>query len=88
MEIQVLDPAAITLFVDNLSAIKLVKNPVFHQCTKHFERHYHYSREKYDEGTIDVLHMNTSEMPVDILTKILGRTKFEICRTRLGVTPI
>ena len=30
MEIQVLGPVAITLFVDNSSAIKLVKNPIFH----------------------------------------------------------
>jgi hypothetical protein len=29
------------IFVDNLSCIKIVKNPVFHNKTKHFELHYH-----------------------------------------------
>jgi transposase InsO family protein len=76
------------IFVDNLSCIKIVKNPVFHNKTKHFELHYHYSREKSEENCISVSHMPTGEQPADILTKPLGRNKFEECRTKIGVFQI
>lgn len=35
-----------TVFVDNQSAIKLVKNPEFHKRTKHIDIRYHYIRQK------------------------------------------
>ncbi len=36
----------IPLYCDNLSAIRLAENPVFHARTKHVEVHYHFIREK------------------------------------------
>lgn len=36
------------LFVDNQSAIQLVKNPVYHKRTKHIDIHYHFIPEKVD----------------------------------------
>lgn len=33
----------ITLFIDNEGVIKLARNPVFHEQTKHVNVHYHYT---------------------------------------------
>jgi len=35
----------VRIFCDNLSSIRLAKNPIFHARTKHIEVHYHYIRE-------------------------------------------
>jgi hypothetical protein len=36
---------AIPLFCDNMSAISMARNPVFHQTTRHINRKYHFIRE-------------------------------------------
>ena len=36
---------ATTLFCDNMSAISMAKNPIFHQRTRHINRKYHFIRE-------------------------------------------
>jgi hypothetical protein len=38
------DPLVADLHVDNKSAIQLIKNPVFHDRSKHIEVRYHYIR--------------------------------------------
>lgn len=88
LELQLINDVPTTIFVENQSTIRLVRNPVFHQRIKHFELHYHYSREQWKAGTIDVSYLPTTEMPADILTKVLGRTKFELCRSRLKLLPL
>ncbi|KAA3471521.1 Copia protein [Gossypium australe] len=37
---------ATPLFCDNMSAMRLAENPIFHARTKHVEVHYHFIREK------------------------------------------
>ncbi|KMQ88773.1 integrase core domain protein [Lasius niger] len=44
----------ISLFIDNQSAIKLIRNAEFHKRTKHVDIRYHYIREKLTCGDIDV----------------------------------
>ena len=51
-ELQIGDKAPTLIFCDNLSSIRLVKNPVMHQQTKHIELEHHYIWEKYEDGTI------------------------------------
>ena len=48
------DGGAPELRVDNRSAIALVKNPVFHDRSKHIEIRYHYIRQCVDKGDIDI----------------------------------
>jgi hypothetical protein len=36
---------ATPLFCDNMSAISMARNPVFHQTTRHINRKYHFIRE-------------------------------------------
>jgi hypothetical protein len=45
------------IFCNNLSSVKLVRNPVMHSQTKYFAIHHHYVREKYKDGTVQVVHV-------------------------------
>ncbi|KAL7304754.1 hypothetical protein TKK_0002986 [Trichogramma kaykai] len=65
------------LHVDNMSAIQLTKNPVFHKQTKHIETKYHFIREKFAEKTIDVIHVPSKMQLADILIKALPRPQYE-----------
>ena len=82
-ELKILDDKPTYLYCDNQSSIKLSYNPVFHERSKHFEIDYHYTRQKIENNTIKVEYISTQEQPADILTKPLGRIKFENCRDRL-----
>jgi hypothetical protein len=44
----------IPLLCDNQSAIRLAKNPEFHQRTKHIQIKYHFIREQLKNGIIDL----------------------------------
>ena len=65
-----------TLFVDNQSAIQLVKNPVYHKRTKHIDIRYHFIREKIENGDIAVEYVPSEEQKADIFTKALPRERF------------
>jgi len=67
----------ISLYCDNLSAIRLVENPVFHARTKHVEVHYHFIREKVLKEEIELKHVRTENQVADLLTKSLSGSKFE-----------
>jgi hypothetical protein len=82
-ELRILDDKPTYLYCDNQSSIKLSYNPVFHEKSKHFEVDYHFTRQKVENNTIKVEFVPSQEQPADILTKSLGRIKFENCRNRL-----
>nr|GEY18901.1 ribonuclease H-like domain, reverse transcriptase, RNA-dependent DNA polymerase [Tanacetum cinerariifolium] len=75
----------ITLKVDNVSAIALVSNPIFHGKSKHIDIHYHFIRECVENGHINVEHVSRELQRADILTKALPRLKFVTMRQMLGV---
>ena len=67
----------VDLYMDNQSAIRLIKNPEFHQRTKHIDIKFKYVREKYEEGMIDVHFVKSEEQIADIFTKALSSAKFQ-----------
>ena len=76
------------LFGDNQSAIRLVKNPEYHKRTKHIDIQYHFIREKFEHGEIDISYISTDLQLADILTKALPRDKFERFRSQLPMTSL
>lgn len=74
-----------TLLMDSASAIKLTKNPEFHKRSKHIAVKYHFVREKYNEGILNVEHVEGVYQVADIMTKPLARCRYEMMRRLLGV---
>ncbi|XP_062011572.1 uncharacterized protein LOC133728174 [Rosa rugosa] len=57
------------LYSDSQSAIHLAKNPAFHSRTKHIPMKYHYIRELVENEVLQLLKIQGSENPADMLTK-------------------
>jgi hypothetical protein len=73
------------LYVDNLSTIKLIKNPVYHKRSKHVEVRHFFVREKVADGVLNVEHVSGTEQLADILTKPLPRATFVNLRDMLNI---
>ena len=82
-ELRILDAHPTPIYCDNQSSIKLSYNPVFHDKSKHFEIDYHFTRQQVENNTLRVEFISSQEQPADILTKSLGRLKFDKCRNKL-----
>ncbi|GFY85496.1 molybdenum cofactor sulfurase family protein [Actinidia rufa] len=54
---------------DNMSAIAMTKNPVFHARSKHIELQHHFIRDLVNNGEISIEFVNNNDQPADILTK-------------------
>jgi len=57
------------LCLDNVSAIKLAKNPVFHKRTKHVKIKYHWIRQAIKEEEFKIKWVASEDMGADFLTK-------------------
>ncbi|WVZ76264.1 hypothetical protein U9M48_024252 [Paspalum notatum var. saurae] len=61
----------IPLLVDSTSAISVAKNPVLHSRTKHIEVRFHFLRDHYEKGDIDLIYVVSANQLADIFTKPL-----------------
>ena len=61
---------ATRIFVDNKSAISLVKNSVHHERSKHIDTRFHFIREHIKKGDVELV-VKTHEQIADIFTKPL-----------------
>ncbi|KAI5343251.1 hypothetical protein L3X38_011127 [Prunus dulcis] len=62
---------------DNISAISLASNPVFHSRMKHLQIDYHFVRERVIRGDLLVQHVSSADQFADILTKGLSAPLFQ-----------
>ena len=66
---------ASSLFIDNESAVTVSKNPEHHGRMKHLDLRFYWLRDEVAKGRIEIVHLRTSDMPADILTKSLPKPK-------------
>ena len=65
------------IWCDNINALALASNPIFHAHSKHIKVGYHFVREKVAHRDIILEHISTSIQPADIFTK--GHTTDRFC---------
>lgn len=64
----------IELLSDNIFAIQIAANPIFHERTKHIEIKLHFIQEKIQDGTIKTSHVASKDQEANLLTKALNRS--------------
>ncbi|GFQ72694.1 retrovirus-related Pol polyprotein from transposon TNT 1-94 [Trichonephila clavata] len=74
-----------SLQIDNQSAIRLVKNPQFHNRTKHIDIRYKFIREQYESRQLNVINCSSEVQVADILTKPLAKDRFLKLKLMLGM---
>jgi hypothetical protein len=85
-DIHCVQDAATVLKVDNLGAIRLIKNPEFQKRTKHIDVQYHYVRDRYDAGLIIMpKYVSTKSQLADLFTKALPADQFKSLRSQIGI---
>ena len=75
-ELDIIDDSPTTLYCDNQSAIRLVKNEKSAQRTRHMSVRAAYSREQIENGEITVNHVKAEGQLADMLTKPTVASKF------------
>jgi len=73
------------LFVDNASAIKLVRNPEFHKRTKHVDVRYHFIRERVNENQLSIEFIGSEFQAADVFTKPMSRIAFDRLCVLIGM---
>jgi hypothetical protein len=75
----------VSLMCDNISAISVAKNPVFHKKMRHVERRYHFLRDHVEKGDIAMRYIDTKRQLADIFTKPLDSSQFADLQGEIGV---
>ena len=76
------------VYYDGQSAIDLSKNSMYHARTKHIDARYHWIREKVENESFHVKKIHKSENPTDMLTKMIPKDKFELCKELVGMSSL
>lgn len=78
-----------TLWCDNVSALDLASNPIFHARTKNIEVDYHFVRQKVLNQDLMIKYISTIDPLVDLFTKSQPSPRFLSLLTKLmGVPPL
>ena len=74
---------ALTLYLNNQSAIAISRNPEHHGHMKHLDLGHYWLRDVVKAGIINVKYIPTASMPADIMTKTVPKTTVEETRRLL-----
>ena len=77
--------AATTIYCDNMSAIVMAKNHIFHAKSKHIELYYHFIRDLVSKRKVNMEFISTNEQPADFLIKAIIIEKFENFKKQLKI---
>nr|GMD14496.1 Retrovirus-related Pol polyprotein from transposon TNT 1-94 [Ipomoea batatas] len=75
----------IKIYVDNVSAINLAKNPVTHGRSKHIDTRYHFLRDQVEKRIIELVYCKSEDQLADIFTKPLKHEAFDKFKKMIGV---
>ncbi|GAA5828225.1 hypothetical protein JCM5353_003899 [Sporobolomyces roseus] len=70
---------------DNSGSLILASHPTSHSRTKHIDVHYHFTRERVSDGTVELKWVRTDDMVADVFTKGLGREKHVLFTSLVGL---
>lgn len=76
---------SILMHVDNQGSIKMAKNDISGNRTKHIDIQYHFARNAFNKGLYAIEYLSTEQMVADILTKPLQRNLLYRFRLKLGL---
>ena len=68
----------VKMFVDNMGAIDLSKNPVHHQRSKHIDLKYHFIRSKVIDGSFVLQYVPSKQNIADIFTKACTKASLSV----------
>ena len=71
----------INIYEDNSGAVSIAKYGNFTKRSKYIEVHYHFVNENYEKGLIEIVKVSSEKNVADVLTKALGRIRFERLRS-------
>jgi hypothetical protein len=74
-----LDFYHVPLLCDSTSAISVAKNHVLHSRTKHIDVRFHFLRDHYENGNIELRYIDTTRQLAYILTNPLIKKPLFIC---------
>lgn len=74
-----------TIYCDNQGAQKLMRNPMYHSCTKHIDIQHHYVRNVFQSEKLDVSYVPTEHMIADVFTKSLFKPSHQRCIKEFGL---
>ncbi|GKC54379.1 hypothetical protein Tco_1077124 [Tanacetum coccineum] len=73
------------IYIDNESAICIVKNPFFHSKRKHIEIRHHFIRYSNEKKLFQMIKIHTDKNVVDLLTKAFDVSRFQYLIARIGM---
>ena len=69
------DKNSVPLYQDNQGTITFAKNSAHSDRSKHIDVRYYFAKEAVEAGEVELIYLPTGDMPADMLTKGLERTK-------------
>jgi hypothetical protein len=62
-----------------------MKNPIFHDRSKHIHARYHFIRQSVEDGEVHPEYICSEEQLTDILTKALPKSRFKELRAKIDM---